>query len=235
MDKQKLDRRISEAARSILQYCKARTRNSSEAEDLAQDIVLELYRSVPNLRDDQAFYGFMWSVAANVYKQWLKQKKKIQTCSLEENILAEESFPEEDREELYLLRRELGLLVRKYRKATILYYIEGLSCSKIADALSISESMVKYLLFKSRQILKEGLKMERNYGTQSYDPKELQLKFWGYSMPETFYHICDSKIAQNILFACYNDTLRAEQISLEIGVPLPYMEDQLEQLHEYER
>ena len=44
----------------------------------------------------------------------------------------------------------------------------------------------------------------------------------------------DSKISQNILFACYNDKLTAEQISLEIGVALPYMEDKLDELCEYE-
>lgn len=39
---------------------------------------------------------------------------------------------------------------------------------------------------------------------------------------------------QNILFVCYNDKLSAEQISLEIGVSLPYMEDKLAELCEYE-
>lgn len=36
------------------------------------------------------------------------------------------------------------------------------------------------------------------------------------------------------MFACYNDKLTAEQISLEIGVSLPYMEDKLAELCEYE-
>ena len=72
---------------------------------MTQDIILEIYKSVDNIRNIDAFYGFMWAVAGNVYKQWYKNK----------------------------------------------------SCSEISKHLSISESMVKYLLFKSRQILKEGL------------------------------------------------------------------------------
>ena len=46
--------------------------------------------------------------------------------------------------------------------------------------------------------------------------------------------MCKSKISQYILFACYNDKLTAEQISLEIGVSLPYMEDKLKELCDYE-
>jgi hypothetical protein len=57
--------------------------------------------------------------------------------------------------------------------------------------------------------------------------------FWG-NGTNRYNRLCDSKISQNILFACYNDKLAAEQISLEIGVALPYMEDKLSELCEYE-
>lgn len=211
----------------------ARTSNHFEAEDLAQDIILEIYKSADNIRNTSAFYGFMWAVAGNVYKQWCKNKARNKECELTDNLYDEAELLDDENSELYLLRRELTLLTEKYRKAVILYYIENKSCSEISNHLSISESMVKYLLFKSRQILKEGMNMERNYGQQSYNPKGLSLLFWG-NGANRYYHLCDSKISQNILFACYNDKLTAEQISLEIGVSLPYMEDKLNELCEYE-
>lgn len=233
MDKQELDNKIADAAKTILSYCTARTANSFEAEDLAQDIVLEIYKSADNIRDINAFYGFMWAVAGNVYKQWCKRKAKNCECELTEELCDEKELFEDESTDLYLLRRELTLLSQKYRKAAILYYIENKSCAEIATYLSISESMVKYLLFKTRQILKEGMNMERKYGKQSYNPKGLTLMYWG-NGANRYYHLCDSKISQNILFACYNDKLTAEQISLEIGVSLPYMEDKLNELCEYE-
>ena len=232
MDKQELDYRISETAKSILSYCIARTSNQTDAEDLAQDIIVEIYKSSPNLRNADAFYGFMWGIAGNVYKQWCKNKSKQKTCELDENISIDLFESNDSSFELNLLRRELSLLSEKYRKAVILYYIENKSCNQIANALSISESMVKYLLFKSRQLLKEGMNMERIYGQQSYNPKGLTLLFWGESA-NPYYHLCESKISQNILFACYNDKLTAEQISLEIGVALPYMEDKLNELSHF--
>lgn len=75
--------------------------------------------------------------------------------------------------------------------------------------------------------------MERIYGQQSYNPKRLSLQFWG-NRANRYYHLCDSKISQNILYACYNDQLTAEQIALEIGIALPYMEDRLQELFEAE-
>lgn len=74
--------------------------------------------------------------------------------------------------------------------------------------------------------------MERNYGEQSYNPKSLSLLFWGKG-ENPYGRLCESKISQNILFACYNDKLTPTQISLEIGVALPYMEDKLKELYDY--
>ena len=233
MDKQVLDAKIEEIAKALLSYCSARTSNHFEAEDLAQNIILEIYKSSDNIRNVDAIYGFMWAVAGNVYKQWCKDKAKNKEFELTDNLPDVAELPVEDDSALYLLRRELTLLSEKYRKAVVLYYIENKSCFEISAHLGISESMVKYLLFKSRQILKEGMSMERNYGQQSYNPKGLSLLFWGHGA-NRYYHLCDSKISQNILFACYNDKLSAEQISLEIGVALPYMEDKLAELCEYE-
>ena len=233
MDRQALDSKIEEIAKSLLSYCAARTSDHFEAEDLAQDIIVEIYRSADNIRNVDAFYGFMWAVAGNVYKQWCRNRSKSKECELNDFLPEEPVLFDEGDSDLYLLRRELTLLNEKYRRAVILYYIENKSCSEISDRLSTSESMVKYLLFKSRQILKEGMSMERNYGQQSYDPKGLSLMFWG-NGSNRYHHLCDDKISQNILFACYNDKLTAEQISLEIGVSLPYMEDKLDELYEYE-
>ncbi|MBQ3222880.1 MAG: RNA polymerase sigma factor [Clostridia bacterium] len=233
MEKKDLDARIAEVARSLLSYCRARTSSQYEAEDLAHDIILEIYRSADHIRSPEAIYGFIWAVAGNVYKQWCKARVKRREFPLSE---IPDSAAEPDAQEdtaLYLLRRELALLSEKYRKAVILYYVENRTCCEIAELLGTSESMVKYLLFKSRKILREGMHMERRNGPQSYNPRGLELLFWG-NGANRYYHLCDSIISQNILFACYNDRLTAEQISLEIGVSLPYMEENLNELHEHE-
>ena len=223
--------KIAEVSKTIFSYCVAKTPTREEAEDLSQEILYELIKSAENIRDDKAFYAFMWGVAGNVYKQWYRKKLKNNTCDLAEDIVSDDAVVEEDNHDIYLLRRELTLLSEKYRKATILYYIEGLSCSEISSALAISESMVKYLLFKSRKILKEGMSMERNLGQLSYNPKTLIPLYTGEGT-NYFWDFMQSKIRQNIISACYNDALTVQQISLETGIPLPYLDDEIKALVE---
>lgn len=223
------DEQLMHVSKVIFSFCRARTATIQDAEDLSQDVMLELTRSLPNLRDERAFYGFMWSVARHVYGQWLR-RRRLHPEAERPDLPAPE---EDDGSDLHLLRRELALLGEKYRRVTVLYYMRGLSCAAIAADLAISESMVKYLLFKARIKLKEGMNMERNLGQQSYDPRRLELNYWS-NEPARYYPRKDELISQNILFACYNDKLTAEEISLEIGVGLPYMEKDLDELAEYE-
>ena len=86
-----LNEKIADASRTIFSYCMAKTPNRLEAEDLCQDILLELIRSSGSIRDSGAFYGFMWAVAGNVYKHWCRKKARPRTCELTEDIPAEES------------------------------------------------------------------------------------------------------------------------------------------------
>ena len=232
MDESKFNEKLTDAAKTIFSFCMAKTSNKEDAEDLSQDILYELIKSSGSIRDENTFYGFMWSVANNVYSHWYKRKLKNITCELDENMASDEDlFDIEDNSDIYLVRRELSLLSEKHRKATILYYIDRKSCQEIAQSLNITESMVKYLLFKSRKILKEGMNMERNLGELSYNPKTLHPMYHGQG-PNRFYDFMQSKIKQNIVSSCYNDALTVQQISLETGIPLPYLDDEIKSLED---
>lgn len=235
MDKHEWETRIEEVFRTIYSYCVVRTASREDAEDLVQDILLELTKALPNLRNEQAFYGFMWSVAGNVYKQWCRKERQSRTFELTGDIPSEEDKYMEitDKDPEYgRLRLELTLLSRKYRDATVLYYVEEKSCAEISQILNISESMVKYLLFKSRKLLKKGMNMERIFGEQSYHPRKLEIRYFGGFSTNLWELLHGSRTRQNILWACNFDRLNDEQIALQIGVSLPYMEDDLDVLTE---
>ena len=107
--------RIAEMSRAIRAWCIARTPTIQDAEDLPQDVLLAMLEAAPNLRDEGAFYGFMWGVAGNVYRQWAKRKARRKECELTEAV-CEPVFPEDAPEDVALLRRELTLLSRRYRE-----------------------------------------------------------------------------------------------------------------------
>ena len=81
MDKQELDAKIEEIAKALLSYCSARTSNYFEAEDLAQDIILEIYKYSSNIRNVDAVYGFMWALPEMFINSGAKTKPKAKNAS----------------------------------------------------------------------------------------------------------------------------------------------------------
>lgn len=230
------DTEIASLAHTLFLYCTARTDNINDAEDLCSEVWLALYESLPHLRDDAAFYGFFWSIAGNVVKRFYRQKHRTLSIPLSdalgENLTDPDANPdrfiEDPDADIFRLRRELALLHKQNRQAVVHYYIDRLPCTEIGRRMGISESMVKYLLFRSRILLREGLTMERAYGELCYRPVELSIGFFGEGTdPYTQLRGRGKRMLQNILYACYNDALTAEEVSLAIGVALPYLEEEL--------
>ncbi len=223
--------------KSIFGFALTRIGNVADAEYLASDILYEIIRSAKNLKEEERFYGFMWKIAENVYMDFLRKRSisANRTAELDENIADENESALEKiikKEDLNLLRRELSLLSRQYRDATVLYYIENLSCSEVADKLQISTEMVKYYLFRARKIIREGINMERLYGKKSYCPNNFEIDFWGTKAGDDNEY-CDfqnRKIKGNILLAAYYSPVTIQEIGIELGVALPYLEDEIKLL-----
>lgn len=237
MDSIKLEQLITENMKSIFGFSLTRLGNVHEAEDLASDILYEIVRSAQNLKDEERFYGFMWKIAENTYIDYLRKRSKNanRMAELDENM-ADESDSVLDEivkhEELNILRRELSLLSKQYRDATVLYYIENLSCSEVAHKLQISTEMVKYYLFRARKIIREGMNMERLFGEKSYRPNIFEIDFWGTKAGDDreYRNFEKRKIKGNILLAAYYSPVTIQEISIELGVALPYLEDEIDLL-----
>ena len=237
MDRINLEQRITENMKSIFGFALTRLGNVAEAEYLASDILYEILRSADNLRDASRFYAFMWKIAENTYLEYLRKKQKnAARCEeLDENLAdASDSVLDEiiKEEELHLLRRELSLLSKQYRDTTVLYYIQGFSCSKIAEKLKISTEMVKYYLFRARKIIREGMSMERLFGEKSYAPCGFEIDFWGTKAGDDneYRDFQRRKIKGNILLAAYYSSVTIQEIGIELGVALPYLEDEIKLL-----
>ena len=234
MDSIKRERLITENMKAIFGFALTRLGNVQRAEELASDIIFELVKSLPNLKDDERFYGFMWKIAENTYSDYLRKKSKnAEKCSeLEENTASCEPLPEDvivQNEELNLLRRELSLLSEQYRNAVVLYYMEKLSCSDVAKKLKTSTEMVKYYLFRARNIVREGMNMERLYGEKSYRPMVFEIDFWGTKCGDDaeYRDFSERKIKGNILLAAYYAPVTLQELSIELGVSVPYLEDEI--------
>ncbi len=172
----------------------------------------------------------MWSVANNLCKNYWRKRTKETYAEIPSDFAGTRCFsPEESYikdEEIMLLRRELSLLREKYRKIMISYYIGSESCEKIADKYNLSVSNVKQYLFEGRKKLKEGMDMIREYGELSYAPEKVTMNFWGNSA-EGYWELFERKLPGNLIIAAYEKPKTLEELSLEMGVSVPYLEDEV--------
>ena len=227
---------IGQMSKTIFRFCLSRTGSYHDAEDLAQEILLVACRNGNHFENEKAFYAFVWKTAGNLLKSWYRRQAGRHTEPLDEG-LADHRYEEleeqaEDHEQFRLILRELTRLSSDYRRATVAYYLDGQSVREIAGRFSLSESMVKYLLFQSRKHIREGMEMDTELGRLSYDPVELTLFYWGGR--NNYYEIFrGNRLRQNIVMACYYDRLTEEQLSLQLGEPTGYLEDDLKKLTEY--
>lgn len=224
---------LSEQLKNLFAFSLSRLYDRSEAEDLTNDIVCEVLKGASRLQNDDAFYAFMWKIAENTFKKHIR-KNSLRTVEFDEGFVGAYWVTPEDEymktEELRLLRRELSLLSKQYRETTTAYYMEGKSCSEIAADLGIRVEMVKYYLFKTRKILKEGVGLVREFGEKSYNPGMFRIDYWGDGDNSCYRQLFKRKLPGNILLSAYAAPVTIQDLSMELGVAVAYLEDEMDLL-----
>lgn len=236
MTQEKLSELAAENMKTIFAYALSRVSSKDDAEDLAGDIILAILQNGTKIKDDNAFFGYIWAIAANTYKKFLRKKSHMQYQLLDEELTDGEDFTLEilKSRDFHILRRELALLSREYRECTVAYYFDGLSCAETASRLHISLEMVKYYLFKTRKILKEGISMEREFGTKSYNPAPFEFcTIFSGTFDRQYQNLFDRKLPGNILVSTYYTPMTIRELSIELGVASAYLEDEIALLERY--
>lgn len=237
MTKDYIDQIIKENIEKIYLYCMRKVSNTTVAEDLTSDIIVEMLRSYTRIENDEAVYGYLWSIANNLCNNYWRKQSRFSYDELpEEYAGVYVPTPEEEyihQEELTVLRRELSLLSENYRVIMIEYYINNMRCEKIAAKMGISVNNIKQYLFEGRKKVKIGMDKQREYGTRSYAPEKFTMDFWGNSS-KGYWELFERKLPGNIMLALYEKPRTLEELSLEVGVAVPYLEDELGSLEKYE-
>lgn len=236
---------LSEYMQNIYYFCLKRTGNEIEAEDLAGEISLEILKALNKGILIEHFEGFVWKVARNRYARWADCKHKKAENELYIQVEEEEEIPGNDsieddvihKEMLCSLRRELTLIGKEYREILVAYYIHQESISQIAKRLSIPEGTVKTKLYQGRLRLRGGFEMAREFGKLSYAPEDIEFTQVGGkstdNVPDKFlWDELNNKICKNIMIQAYNNPSTLEELSIELGIALPYLEPFVEQMTE---
>lgn len=228
-----LKRFEEEYLEKILGFCYQKVNNREDAEDLSAEIALEVLKAIHSGKEIENLGAFVWSVSNHIFFKWLRGRKYGSTVYLDEVFVSPDNTEEEyiRHETENILHREVAMLSEKYRKAVVLYYFEGKSCSEIGALLGKSDGTVKWWLHNARNSIKEGFDMMREYGEKSYRPGTLTLGCQGDPGLDNEPESCAKrKLPQNILLAAYQEPLTIEQLCMELGMPAAYVEDEVENL-----
>ena len=144
------------------------TRNRQDAEDLAQEVFLKVWKYARTFKGQSAFGTWLYRLAVNTCLNF-RQKKKMESEPLPllgDFAAATATAGEEiiNRERQNHLNKALEALPARQRMALILVNFEGKSYEEIAAIMEISISAVETLLFRARHNLAEILRPLKNKG-----------------------------------------------------------------------
>ena len=136
------------------------------AEEITQDTFLKAYQRLGTLKKPQRFTGWLYVIAANNCKMWLR-KKHLQTQPLEETDSAqlekatysgyvieekERTIGEAKRE---VVKQLLATLQESDRTVITLHYFSEMSAAEIGAFLGVSVNTIKSRLRRAQQRLKQ--------------------------------------------------------------------------------
>ncbi|MGN0609949.1 MAG: RNA polymerase sigma factor [Oscillospiraceae bacterium] len=239
MEKERAKEMISRYRDKIFGFSLEKLRSISSAEELAADIVCEVYSSFLKAKEIINPDGYVYRIASNVYAGYIRRLKSSAECmDITELALPfyDDGFEKDERsEEFRQLRSEIGFLSERQRSIIYMFYYENKSAAEIARQLDISVGTVKWHLSDARSTLKEELTMEKYNDDLAVNPIEF------YSMGHDgcpgakgdTADIFDTRLKQNIAWSCYFTPLTIEEIARKLNVPCAYAADEMKILEEY--
>ncbi|RPE12564.1 RNA polymerase sigma-70 factor [Chitinophaga lutea] len=147
----------------VLGYCKKKTGNDEDAEELLLDIFLKLWHFRDRLDPDANAEALLFTIARNHIINFMRNKalRRLSALAPEEAALQQEDsiVRKLDYNELYRQYQQvLGKLGDKQRTVFRLSREEGLSHREIADKLGISVRTVEAHIHSSLKVIRTELK-----------------------------------------------------------------------------
>jgi RNA polymerase sigma-70 factor (ECF subfamily) len=165
--------------RHIYSLCLRMSRNTAEAEDLTQEVFLQMFRKVATFRGDSAFSTWLHRVAVNVVLMHLRKKSLPIVAEPLESQPADRAKNEIGKIDETLavsidrivLERSVKSLPPGYRVVFVLHDVQGYEHKEIARLMRCSVGNSKSQLHKARLKLRSHLESEHGRRpTQTWHP-----------------------------------------------------------------
>ena len=149
----------------IFKVVRAYAFTTMDQDDLFQEIIIQVWRSVPTFRQESSVITWIYRISLNTAIKWARKERKhsqVETLDHAEHILHESGLKVDER--LTWLYEEIYKLDEIDRSISLLL-LDNFSYKEMADILGISESNVgvkinrikKYLISKSKKYDHHGI------------------------------------------------------------------------------
>lgn len=149
---------ILDNRRIIFKICSAYCSNKNDREDLAQEIIYQLWKSLSDYNSGFKFSTWMYRVALNVAISFYRKGKiSANTFSLSEELLEIKDDAEHSiqLEENILRLQQFIHGFKELDRALIILYLENKSYNEIAEVLGISTTNVATKISRLKEKLKQ--------------------------------------------------------------------------------
>ena len=158
MDKEEFINILNDHRKLIYKVCHTYCQEASNRQDLEQEIMLQLWRSIKKFDGRVKLSTWIYKVALNTaitfHRNECKQKNK--KSGLDTSLIALEAYQEDHEQEdkMALLYQFIGQL-NEMDKALMLLYLDNTKHKEIADIIGITESNVATKISRIKKKLKE--------------------------------------------------------------------------------
>ncbi len=155
----------------IRRFARAFATSDADADDLAQEALVKVYKSLRSFRFQASFTTWLYSVVRNVFLDAVRSRAGRER-SVEEPLTADHARAPSSTEsaDAHLLRKEeqqklwraLRQLPPEFRTALVLFDVEGHSYEEVAAIEGVPMGTVKSRLSRGRGLLRDILAGERS-------------------------------------------------------------------------
>ena len=144
----------------LISFFRARGCEPALSEDLAQDVMLIVYRKVDQLRDRTLFRAWLFKIArSSLCRQYGKQSREVETIDLEkvsDSLVASNRAPATT--PAFEFQHWMSFLDSREQEALTLRFIEEWEYHEIAAAKAIPIGTVQWRVFNAKKKLAPHLK-----------------------------------------------------------------------------
>jgi RNA polymerase sigma-70 factor (ECF subfamily) len=148
--------------RRVYNLCLRMLNDASEAEDLTQEVFIQLYRKIKSFRGDSAFSTWLYRLTVNQVlmhfrKKQVRNEKTTEDGEMPSQVVNQEAVDNSNQIEKIAIEKAVKQLPKGYRTVFVLHDIKGFEHEEIAKMLGLSVGTSKSQLHKARLKLRNLL------------------------------------------------------------------------------